>query len=979
MTTSELRLEELKLSLSGNLNTDVATRNLYSTDASLYQLLPAAVAVQSCVEDIQKLVEFANRNGIGLIPRTAGTSLAGQVVGDGIVVDVSRHFTKIVEINKHESWVRVQPGVIRDELNRELAKHGMYFAPETSTANRAMIGGMIGNNSCGANSIVHGDTRAHVIELTGVIGDGQLVTFGSVSPDQLKNMANDRSCQGNVYRCIQTILADPGNQTEIKNSFPDTNIRRRNTGYALDSLVDTVPYGGRREFNLCSLLTGSEGTLFFTTEAKLNCIAIPENESSVVCGHFDSIDEALQANILAMQFSPSRCELMDAHIIAGIRSNEANGAGIDFIEGNPQAVLMVEFRENGHSESATSLALKLKSKRLGLRCPILAGAAAKDAWISRKAALGGLQNLGNSKTAVTIIEDAAVKVQDLPNFVAEVNEFLAAEHQTECVVYGHAGAGELHLRPWLEMHQPEIEFKIRDIATRFAKIVKSYGGALSGEHGSGRSRSEFIEMMVGSQCYQWMRQVKTAFDPGDIFNPGKITEPVAMDLYLRPSLPKHTETTQFRFSEGGLYQAAARCSGSGDCRKIHLAGGAMCPSYHATLREHDSTRARANLLRQSLTAGAPASCVDDHHTREILELCLSCKACKSECPSNVDMARMKAEFLHQYQKKHGAPLRSRLLANFESWCERARRMGAVGRFASTHSMVSGVIKKLFGIHPNRSLPNIKKVSFRQWFAQHKASEKRSGQRRRVLLFCDEFTNQIDVDVGMDAVELLELLGYEVSLLNNLESGRSAISLGMLDTARKLADENVSRLYHHAASGSRIIGLEPSALLTLCDEYPDLVSTNLVNQAKTLASRAMMIEQFLCEEIENGSISEEQFSSQQLHIHYHGHCHQKAQGSILGTTTVSKALSLPRNCSVEEITAGCCGMAGFFGYDRNKFDLSQQIGELLLFPAIRKLSDSTIVAASGTSCRQQIKDATGVTAVHPVQILRKFVRTNLNTE
>lgn len=976
MAVSDLQLEALNQSLEGCLNTDVATRTLYSTDASLYQQLPVAVATPTCVKDIQALVQFADRNGIGMIPRTAGTSLAGQVVGDGIVVDVSRHFTKIIEINSRESWVRVQPGVIRDDLNRELAKHGLCFAPETSTANRAMIGGMIGNNSCGANSIVHGDTRKHVIELTGVTSDGQVETFGSVSPEQLNTLAQQESLKGNVYRCIQSILTDPNNRSEIENSFPKSSIGRRNTGYALDALIDTQPFGGSRGFNLCSLLTGSEGTLFFTTEAKLNCIAIPTQDSSVVCAHFASVNEALLANIIAMQFSPSRCELMDRHIIAGIRSNDLGGAGIEFIQNDPQAVLMIEFKDESNHQSASALAKEIKSQGLGFHYPILTGAAARNAWTSRKAALGGLQNVGNAKTAVTIIEDAAVELQDLPKFVAEVNEFLANEIQTDCVVYGHAGAGELHLRPWLDMQQPDIEIKIRDIATRFAKIVKSYGGALSGEHGSGRSRSEFIELMVGEQCYGWMQQIKAAFDPNNIFNPGKVIEPVAMDAQLRANRPQHTGTPQFRFHEGGLYQAAARCSGSGDCRKSQLAGGTMCPSYHATRLEHDSTRARANLLRQSLTDVNSTSAVSDHEVREIMELCLSCKACKSECPSNVDMAKMKAEFLHQYQNKYGAPIRSRLLANFESWCERVRRLGTVGRFASTNTFVSRITKKLLGVHPDRSLPDIKNVSLRQWFTQRESSSKHSGDLGQVLLFCDEFTNQIDVQVGKDAIELLELLGYEVSLLENVESGRSAISLGMLDAAKKLADENVRRLSGYIDNSLPIIGVEPSALLTLRDEYPDLVSEQLQEQTSTLAGKVSLIEEFLCSEIESGRITADRFSSETIQVRYHGHCHQKA---ISGTAAVLEVLSLPENCSTEEITAGCCGMAGFFGYDRDKFDLSQQIGELLLFPAIRKLDDSTIVAASGSSCRQQIKDATGVAAVHPLQILRKLVRNNLNSE
>ena len=969
-----MNFEQLKRSLIGELHTDPPTRWQYATDASLYEELPLAVAIPRCDKDVLALIRFANTRRIGLIPRTAGTSLAGQVVGPGIIVDVSKHFTEILEVDADNSWVRVQPGVIRDDLNRELARHGLYFAPETSTSNRAMIGGMIGNNSSGANSIVHGDTRSHVLQLTGFLSDGTKTTFEPVDQDEFHQLRTGGSLIGKIYDAVHSIFSKNEHRIEIRRQFPRPEIHRRNTGYALDSLIDSAPFGGDRPLNLCQLLAGSEGTLFFTTEARLKCVPLPDKETTLVCAHFNSIDEALQANVVAMSLLPNRCELVDHYIIGGVREYLSENTNQDFFAGHPAAVLMIEFNGADQRARAQHLVNTLTSQQLGFDYPLLSGDNARNAWKSRKAALGGLSNVNQGRTAVAVIEDAAVEIHELPDFVAEVTEFLRQEFAIDCVVYGHAGAGELHLRPWLDPHDLKYRQSIRKIATGFARIVKRYRGSLSGEHGSGRCRSEFIEAMVGQNCWQWMQQIKTAFDPSNIFNPGKIVDPVPMDERLRSAATgtntNHLDVVQrprFRFEEGSLVDAVSRCSGSGDCRKSHLAAGAMCPSYQATRNESETTRGRANLLRQHLS-GSVASPVSDHEVRDILELCLSCKACKLECPSKVDMSRIKAEFVHQYDLKHGIPLRTRVLANFEQWCVRIRSLGALGRFATGNTVVSTWTKWLLGIHADRKLPIIARQSLRAWY-QNRPSSASAGELGKVLLFCDEFTNQIDVDVGIAAIELLEALGYEVKLLDNVESGRSAISLGHLAQAKHFAETNVCRLAPHAAGGIPIIGIEPSAILTLRDEYPDLVGVEFADAAGILRLAVKTIDEFLATEVDRESITSESFRQDSVQIFLHGHCHQKALSS---TSSTLKILSLPAGCRVEEISAGCCGMAGFFGYDRKKFQLSQQIGELLLFPAIRQASQSTIIAATGTSCRQQIRDATAIEAFHPVQVLRKML-------
>lgn len=985
MSVAESKFDELKSSLRGELHTDQATRCLYATDASIYEQLPLAVATPACNDDIAALIHFANRHAIGLIPRTAGTSLAGQVVGSGIVVDVSRHLTRVLEVDRRNSCVTVQPGVIRDDLNRQLARHGLFFAPETSTANRAMIGGMIGNNSSGANSIRYGDTRSHVRELSGFLGDGTRTTFGVVAANEFETLRKQSSRIGTVYAAIHAVLCQEQHRSEIRSQFPRPTIHRRNTGYALDSLVDSTIFGGNQDLNLGKLLTGSEGTLFFTTEAKLNCVPVPDPDATLVCAHFNSIDEALQANIIVNQWRPRRCELLDHFIIAGVRENHVREHGFDFINDDPQAILMIELDGPENNARAEKLIRELKSKHLGSSYPVLVKAAAVAAWKSRRAAPGGLSIVAKHKLAVTIIEDAAVDIHDLPDFVGEVRAFLTSDFSTDCVIYGHAGAGELHLRPWLDPHDPDYKAALRAIATRFAATVKKYGGALSGEHGSGRCRSEFIEQMVGPNCYRWMRQIKLAFDPNNIFNPGIIVDPQPMDNNLRPVPPASQSlrhSTVLQFEVGGLAQAAAACSGSGDCRKSHLAGGTMCPSYHATRNESETTRARANLLRQHLSGSADIR-VSDHEVRRILELCLACKACKSECPSNVDMAKMKAEFNHGYNLQHGVPLRTRMLANFERWCERFRSLGWLGRFAAGNAITSSMIKGVLGIHSRRQLPVIQRHSLRNWY-QHRRNTMtttapntapntgpNTGSKGPVLLFCDEFTNQIDVDVGRATIELLETIGYQVTLMNNVESGRSAISLGNLSVARNLAEENVRRLAPLVADGYPMIGIEPSAILTLRDEYPDLVGHKFRNGARSLSQTVLTIDEFVAAEIDRGGIVREQFSEQAIDVRFHGHCHQKALSSTAATL---KMLALPAGARVQEIVSGCCGMAGFFGYDRDKFAISQQIGELLLFPAIRQLSPSTVIAATGTSCRQQIRDATGLNALHPVQVLRKMLPT-----
>lgn len=753
-------LESLRDRFSGELLLNSTQRRIYATDASVYQSLPLAVAVAKTESDILKLIRLANKHRIGLIPRTAGTSLAGQVVGNGIVVDVSKYFTRIIEINESESWVRVQPGVIRDRLNAVLVERGLHFAPETSTSNRAMIGGMLGNNSCGANSIVFGTTRDHVLEVTGFLSDGTRTTLGPISQSAWEiKVASDNGLESRIYQQLNRILSSPENRAEIRRCFPGSGVKRRNTGYALDLLLDSQPFGGDQELNLATLVAGSEGTLFLATEIKLNCVATPPENVNLVCVHFKTLRDALLATRWSMEHQPHRCELIDDLIVEGARRNRKQARHLGFVRGNPAAILMIEFRDRNPASAerqASQLVFDLQSRNLGFHHPILKQEAADQAWQVRRAGLGVASNHPGDVKPVTVIEDAAVDLDQLPDFIAEVDERLSQRYGLRCVHYGHAGAGELHLRPNLNLKSPADRTRFRQIAEDVARLVKKYGGSLSGEHGDGWLRSEFLRFMLGNKCHEWIEQIKHVWDPNHIFNPGKIMDAPQMDQSLRLTTTVEPQPdTIFRFGSGGLLGAVEMCSGLGDCRKTHLSGGTMCPSYMATRDEQDTTRARANLLRQILTERRVDQVpLGSHEVKEILDLCLSCKGCKSECPSNVDLARIKAEFMQGYYDVHGTPWKIRLLARLPGLLRCGSWAPGIANWINTSQFVSPFVKRLLGIHAGRSLPRLPAYTLRHWFAKRRRPSP-DVVKSNVLFFCDEFTNYLDVSAGIAAIELLK--------------------------------------------------------------------------------------------------------------------------------------------------------------------------------------------------------------------------------
>ena len=994
--TSTPPFATLAARLEGDLLVDDLTRTIYSTDASEFQERPLAVAFPTTEADVRELVRFAASERIGLIPRAAGTSLAGQVVGSGIVVDAGRHLNRIVAVDVERRTVRVQPGVVRNALNQHLAPLGLFFGPETSTASWAMLGGMVGNNSCGSNSIAYGSTRDHLIRARGFLADGSEVTFGPLSADEFaEKCAGPDSLETRIYREIRDLLGNPANRRLVRDSYPRPEVTRRNTGYAIDALMDASCFDqvfdsrGERPFNFCRLLAGSEGTLFFGVEYELNLIPLPPPGALLVV-HCATVDEALRATLVAMRHRHmpdgsrmpacldsanacvlTACELIDKKILDCTKDNAEQSRNRSFVVGDPGAILVVEVKNADRAAVAAKLGViedELRGASLGYAYPVLVGAEGDKVWELRRAGQGLVNNVPGDAKPREIVEDTAVAVEDLPAYIAEFDRLLAEKYGIECIHYAHAGAGELHLRPLFDLRTPAGLAMFRDVATDVAALVKKYRGSLSGEHGDGRLRGEFIRTMVGDECFQLLVRVKRLFDPQGIFNPGKIIDTPPMDTSLRilPGEPEPHHDTVFRFADtGGVLRAAEKCTGVGQCRKTAAMGGTMCPSYMATRDEQHTTRARANVLRQALSSTREAA---NPWVRpeiaDVMDLCLSCKACKSECPSNVDMARLKAEWQQHLHDVQGVPLRSRLIAGSAAAMRWASLAPWAYNFAVSAPGVSGLLKRFMGFAAARSLPHLHRTTLRGWLARRvkRAQEAPNG---RVHLFVDEFTDTLDAPIGMKAVELLEALGYEVVVPRHVDSGRAQLSKGLVREARDLARRNVELLANVITDDAPLIGIEPSAILGFRDEYPDLVPEPLAAAAKRLASRTFLIDEFLARGAARGRITADAFTDQPLRIKLHGHCHQKALSSLAATVQL---LSLPRNSSVETIPSGCCGMAGSFGYEREHFELSMQIGELVLFPAVRAAADDVIIAAPGTSCRHQIKDGTGLTALHPVEIL-----------
>ncbi|MFP2994860.1 FAD-linked oxidase C-terminal domain-containing protein [Spongiivirga sp. MCCC 1A20706] len=964
-------LQGLQSRLEGSLHFDKLHKTIYATDASVYRKIPLAVSYPKSVNDIKHIVAFAKKNNTSLIPRTAGTSLAGQCVGDGIIVDVSKYFTRIIHFDKENKTITVEPGIIRDELNRFLKEYGLFFGPNTSTSNRCMIGGMVGNNSSGSTSIKYGVTRDKVLAIKAILADGSEVVFEQLDNIGFKQKKILNTLEGDIYKKIDLWFGDESIQTEIKNEFPKDSIHRRNTGYAIDELLKANRYGGSEEyFTICKLLCGSEGTLAFSTEITLQLDDLPPEEAFMVAAHFNSIDDCMQSITQVMKHDLYTCEMMDKVILDCTKNNSLQIKNRFFVDGDPKAILLLEVRGNTKLQceaKVEKLLVTLNKRTKSYANPVLYAHQIDQALALRKAGLGLLGNMVGDKKAVACIEDTAVAIEDLADYIYEFGQIMK-RYKQEAVYYAHAGAGEIHLRPILDLKKSSDVTLFRKITSDVADLVKKYQGSMSGEHGDGIVRAELIERMIGEKNYNLLRDIKQLFDPENIFNPGKIIDPFKMDENLRYDTDKRTPDfdTVLDFSDSeGIVRLAEKCNGSGDCRKLPSAGGSMCPSYRATLDEKDTTRARANTLRDFLTNSTKSNSFNHEELKEVFDLCLSCKACASECPSNVDVSSLKAEFQYQYQKTNGRSLRSKLFAYND-------KINRIGAFIPTlynaglkSSFFGGLIKKTVGIAEKRNLPVISSKNLNKRIQSFK---NKSIKNKKIYLFIDEFSNFLDTDLGVDTYRLLQDLGYQVNTVKHHESGRALISKGFLKEAKAVANKNVAVFKDLINDDTPLIGIEPSAILTFKDEYLRLADDKAA--ASLIAKNTFLVEEFLDQEIQKGNITNDQFTDAPRTIKFHGHCHQKALSNQLSSFNI---LNLPVHYKVTIIPSGCCGMAGSFGYEKEHYEVSIKIGEQTLFPAVRKADKNTIIAANGTSCRHQIKDGTGREALHPVTILRRALK------
>ncbi|MCD4792078.1 MAG: FAD-binding protein [Bacteroidales bacterium] len=984
-------IKALKNNIRGDLYFDNTHRIIYSTDASAYKEKPVAVAYPKDIEDVKKIISFVNTHTVGvassytdsmnIIPRGAGTSLAGQVTGKGIVVDVSKYMNKILHFDAEKKLVTVEPGVILSELNLFLKPYGLFFGPETSTENRCTIGGMSGNNACGLHSLIYGSTRDYTHSITTILSDNSEVVFGELSKDEFHKKIKLQNLEGEIYRKTYEILSDNSVRKKIEEQYPDKEIPRRNTGYALDLLIENEVFkdSSKKSFNFSKLLSGSEGTLAFISEITLNLVDLPPENKALLTVHFDKLEDAFYANLIALKYKPGAVELMDRTILDLTKKTKGLEQNRFFLKGEPEAILIIEFARETKEEIqkiAKNLEKEMRSAGYGYHFPLIWDKDVKKVWDLRRAGLGVLSNMPGDAKPVSLVEDTAIKAEKLPEYIKDFQKLLK-KHSLECVYHAHIGTGELHLRPILNLKDKKDVALFRTVAFETAKLVKKYKGSLSGEHGDGRLRGEFIPLMYGEKIYNIFKEIKHIWDEKNIFNPGKITDTPPMNEFLRyvPGQETKDIETVFDFSNtGGFLRAAEKCNGSGDCLKPVSAGGTMCPSYKASKNETQSTRARANMLRDVITN--EHNPFNNKDLYNILNLCLSCKACKTECPSNVDVTKLKAEFLQHYYDQNGVPLRSRLIANITKINRILSIAPAVSNFFLKSKLFSVPMMKLIGFSSKRKMPVLSKKTLRKLTPKSFRSKFGTGSKedflqtsfaRKVYLFADEFTNYNDADIGIKAIQLLNYFGYEVRIPNITESGRTYLSKGLVRKAKSIAEKNLNILKNIISEETPLLGIEPSTILSFRDEYPDFFKEGerLKNVAKEVAKNSLMIDEFLAEKMKAGNIKKKQFTKDKKHIKLHGHCQQKA---VASTDATKYILSFPKNYTVEEIPSGCCGMAGSFGYEKEHYELSMKIGETVLFPAVRKTSSETIIAAPGTSCRCQIKDGTDRDAVHPVEVL-----------
>jgi FAD/FMN-containing dehydrogenase/Fe-S oxidoreductase len=953
--TREL-VHELERVVEGEVRFDKYSRILYSTDASIYQIEPIGVVLPRHADDVIATLEVAYRHGVPVLPRGGGSSLAGQAVGHAVHIDMSKYMNRILEVNEEEGWVRVQPGVVLDQLNNHIAAHGLQFGPDPASSNRATMGGIFSNNSTGAHSILYGRPVNHALEADIVLSDGTATHISRLDEAGVQAKMQQEGLEGSIYRAVRQLVA---NNTElIQNNFPKH--WRRSGGYNLDEIARQMK--GEEPFNLLKLLVGSEGTFAALTELKLNLVPRPTMTALSIV-HFDDLIDAMKATPVILECNPSAVELIDEMMIGLVREVPDYARQLTWIEGHPQAVLIVEFYGESDAELLSKLdELEAHLKRNHIGTAVVRAVTAEEkgrVWGVRKAGLGFLMGLPGDYKPIPFIEDPAVPVEHLATYIRNVRDVCRA-YDARMAAYAHASAGCVHVRPLINLKEGNEVNKMHAIATAVCGLVQKYDGVMSSEHGDGLVRSEFNERIFGPELYSLFKQVKQTWDPKGIMNPGKVVDGEPMTHNLRFGADYRTTPIQtyFRYPrEGDFARAIEMCSGIGICRKDGT--GTMCPSYMATRDEEHSTRGRANALRAAISGVLSTDELTSDRMLEVLDLCLECKGCKAECPSAVDMAKLKYEVLARRVDRYGAPLRSRLFGNIHLVSRLGSAMAPWSNLLANNPLSKAIGKRL-GLAPERPIPEFAAEPFDVWFRQHP----RNGQARngQVVLFHDTFMTYNQPSIGQAAVKVLEAAGYEPILVERRKCcGRPMISKGLLKEAKSNAEHNIDLLAPYAEAGIPIIGTEPSCLLTLRDEYPELADDP---RAGIVAENSFLIEEFITQLLDEGKLALQFNGNKPAKVLVHGHCHQKA---LAGTAPTLRMLGL-MGCEVEEVDSGCCGMAGAFGFEAEHYDMSMKIGNLRLLPAVRAEAPTTAIAAAGISCRQQISHGAGRTARHPIEIL-----------
>ncbi|MFI1015167.1 FAD-binding and (Fe-S)-binding domain-containing protein [Streptomyces sp. NPDC020965] len=955
----------LRRDLDGEVAFDDYTRHLFSRDASMYAITPRGVVFPRHADDVRAAVAAAIEYGIPLLPRGAGTSLAGQTVGPGLVLDLSRHMNRILELDPDGRTALVETGVVQDQLNQAAAPFGLMFGPDTSTSNRATVGGMIGNNSAGSGSLRYGMTIDHVRALDVVLSDASAVRLEPVDEAERKRRADLPTLEGRLYRDLPLIVRS--NTEAIADGFPE--FWRRACGYRLDRLArDDTP------FDLAKFVVGSEGTLVIATRALVDLVPKP-SRTVIAVGHFSSVAGAIEATETALSCDPAAVELMDRTILDLSRQKIEYASLGTILQGDPEALLFVSFTGDDQDdliERLNRLTDLWKRHHHGYHTLRAITPAQQSSLLKvRKSSLGLLMAAGEgTRRPLAFVEDTAVDPVHLAEYTRRFKGVLD-RHGLEAGFYGHCSVGCLHIRPFVDLTDPGQVATMRTVAEEIKDLVTEYGGVNSSEHGDGLARSEFNREIFGDELYEAMRAVKGVFDPHDRMNPGKIVDAPAMTENLRDVAltPAPELRTRLDFEViGGMRAAADRCMNIGLCRKSGT--GAMCPSYMATRNEQDSTRGRANALVKALSEPDPRAALGDEKLHEVLDLCLMCKACKSECPLGVDMATLKAEALSHHHDQHGIPFRSRIFGSIRFLNRLGSATAPLSNLPGRIGPLRGLLRRWPGIARERPLPRFTRGNLVRWFRGHSKELRKNAVRPAsqgtLTYLADSFTTYTEPAIGRAAIELLEHAGWEVRLESRGCCGRSSLSKGMVDDATDKAFKLAHLLSETTPPDSPIVGCEPSCLMTLRDEHRAMLPDDTA--VKDISGRVRQVEELLVEAIDDGRLKlRDDAWPAGKRLLYHGHCHQKAE---VGTAATIALLKRIPGADVVELDAGCCGMAGSFGFEAEHYDVSMTVGEDRLFPAVRAESAETVIVATGVSCRQQIFHGTERDAWHPVQLIRE---------